>query len=209
MRGRVVKPSFAVPQNYYNLYSFGTHRIQLSGFTEQPFYNGLGRYVCQLQRVTFKFCKFGGSSKGVREFIETDVVDFSRQHPGVVVYLKPRRHKTPIMVTEYLNGNSHWMNLRNMTKSEIKLWLDYMRTRSGEPIKRYRKKIKTEWPSIQGPWNPFLNMPSFVNVTDLPNEQRGAFISEKKSATQQLLEMAKDGSLKNILKTNVSQEDKE
>lgn len=30
--------------------------------------NGLGRYVCQLQRVTFKFCKEHSSSRGIRWF---------------------------------------------------------------------------------------------------------------------------------------------
>jgi hypothetical protein len=28
--------------------------------------NGLGRYVCQLQRITFKFCKESPASRGIR-----------------------------------------------------------------------------------------------------------------------------------------------
>lgn len=28
--------------------------------------NGVGRYVCQLQRITFKFCKEHPSSRGIR-----------------------------------------------------------------------------------------------------------------------------------------------
>lgn len=28
--------------------------------------NGVGRYVCQLQRVVLKFCKSHGSSRGMR-----------------------------------------------------------------------------------------------------------------------------------------------
>jgi hypothetical protein len=30
--------------------------------------NGVGRYVCQLQRVSFKFCKESPSSHGIRLF---------------------------------------------------------------------------------------------------------------------------------------------
>lgn len=37
------------------------------------------RYVPQLQRITFKFSKHGGISKGVRDFIQEDVVDFARK----------------------------------------------------------------------------------------------------------------------------------
>lgn len=29
------------------------------------------------------------------------MVDFARSHPGVVVYVKPRRHRSPMLVAEY------------------------------------------------------------------------------------------------------------
>lgn len=63
--------------------------------------NGLGRYVCQLQRVTFKFCKEHPASRGIREFIENDLVDFAKKNPGTVVYLQPRRHRKPKVFAEY------------------------------------------------------------------------------------------------------------
>ncbi len=62
---------------------------------------GLGRYVCQLKRITFKFCKSRHDSVGMRDFIEKDIVNFARENPSVVVYLKPRRHRSPLMVAEY------------------------------------------------------------------------------------------------------------
>lgn len=40
--------------------------LMKSGFPAAPLANGLGRYVCQLQRVTLKFCKNNGGSKGMR-----------------------------------------------------------------------------------------------------------------------------------------------
>merc|ERR1712062_99558 len=70
-------------------------------FVKSVLHNGVGRYVCQLQRITIKFCKSHITSKGVRDFIE-HLMDFTRRHPGVVVYLKPRRFKTPMIVGEYL-----------------------------------------------------------------------------------------------------------
>lgn len=41
-----------------------------SGFPRAALNNGIGRYVCQLQRVTIKFCKSDGSSRGVRWIYE-------------------------------------------------------------------------------------------------------------------------------------------
>lgn len=31
-----------------------------------PMNNGVGRFVCQLKRLTLQYCKYGGSSKGLR-----------------------------------------------------------------------------------------------------------------------------------------------
>ena len=36
-----------------------------------------------------------------RDFIENQVVDFAKQNPGIVVYLKPRRHRAPHVKLEY------------------------------------------------------------------------------------------------------------
>ena len=65
----------------------------------------------------------------MRQFIETELVDWSRANPGIVVYLKPRRHRGPVMVTEYLNGMSHWMWARNFNVQEIVWWLDFLKNR--------------------------------------------------------------------------------
>lgn len=37
-----------------------------SMYPKAPLRNGVGRYVCQLQRITLKFCKTHGGSKGIR-----------------------------------------------------------------------------------------------------------------------------------------------
>ena len=66
-----------------------------------PLKNGLGRFIPQLMRITIKFCKESPTSQGVREFIERDIVEFAKQNPGSAIYLKPRRHRSPVIVAEY------------------------------------------------------------------------------------------------------------
>lgn len=46
-----------------------SHLFLKSGFPRAPLNNGLGRYVCQLKRVTLKYCKNNGSSNGMRQEI--------------------------------------------------------------------------------------------------------------------------------------------
>lgn len=64
-------------------------------------HNGVGRYVCQLQRVTLKFCKEHPNSLGMREFIEADLLNFARKNSGIVVYLQPIRHRRAKIFAEY------------------------------------------------------------------------------------------------------------
>lgn len=42
--------------------------LLIPSFLKNPSQNGVGRYVCQLQRVVLKFCKNNGASRGLRYF---------------------------------------------------------------------------------------------------------------------------------------------
>ena len=41
------------------------------------------RGVWALRELTLHYCKNGGSSRGVRHFIETGLADFARQNPQI------------------------------------------------------------------------------------------------------------------------------
>ncbi|KOB71986.1 Mitochondrial ribosomal protein L43 [Operophtera brumata] len=157
------------------------------GFVRAPLQNGVGRYVCQLQRVVLKFCKTHGASRGLRDFIEQDLVEFAKGNPGVVVYLKPRRHRGPVVVAEYLNGERIWMNMHNKTHSEITKWIETLRTQQGDvSATRLRKYQYTAYPSIQGPWSPFTFREPELNTAELPDVKFGENNRLPTSATEQL-----------------------
>uniref|UniRef100_A0A147BUL7 Large ribosomal subunit protein mL43 n=1 Tax=Ixodes ricinus TaxID=34613 RepID=A0A147BUL7_IXORI len=165
-----------------------------SGYIKTTLNNGVGRYVCQLQRLTLKFCKTHGSSRGLREYIEKELVDFARQNPGIVVYLKPRRHRDPVVVAEYLNGERDTMRVADQSSAELVKWIEYLRTRSGMPIVRLRKFAHTDHPSIQGFWTPFTNRPTELNLEEFPSERLSKFVSVFPTATEQLQQLARDSS---------------
>ncbi|XP_044745352.1 39S ribosomal protein L43, mitochondrial [Coccinella septempunctata] len=169
-----------------------------ASFLRNPSQNGVGRYVCQLQRVVLKFCKNHGASRGLREFIEEDLVDFAKTNPGVVVYLKPRRHRGPVIKAEYLNGQTQWLSCRNFTKDEINKWLNLFKTQQGDKEGiRLRKLWHTEVPSIQGPWTPYTFRPPSLNVVEYPNENLSA-AKEEKSATEELIELFEKQKLESL-----------
>lgn len=163
-----------------------------SGFPRAPLGLGIGRYVCQLQRVTLKFCKNNGASKGVRDFLEHDLLDFAKQNSGIVVYVKPRRHRSPVIVAEYLNGERQWMNVSKYSREDIVKWMELLRTQFHDGTQqRLRKLWHTEYPSIQGPWTPFTFRDPSHNLAKFPNKELGEAVKLKPTATEQLIELFK------------------
>ncbi|KAF7254671.1 39S ribosomal protein L43, mitochondrial [Varanus komodoensis] len=141
-----------------------TGRGTPSRFLASVLRNGLGRYVCQLQRLTLTVSREAQSSRGLREYIEEKVVDFARQNPGIVVYVAPKRCRVPTVVAEYLNGTVKEQTLTSKTAEEIAEVIYKLTNQSGLDIIRIRKPFHTDNPSIQGQWHPFTNKPSSLNV---------------------------------------------
>lgn len=159
-------------------------------FVKNVMQNGIGRYICQLQRVTLSFCKSQPNSVGMRDFIEKYLLDFTRSNPGVVVYLKPRRHKGPTLAAEYLNGRREVIATNKMPAEEVAKWLEHLRTRSGEQIVKLVKNWHTDVPSVQGIWHPFTNKDPTLASTKFPAPELYRAKVEQKSATELVLEEA-------------------
>uniref|UniRef100_A0A2P2I3U7 Large ribosomal subunit protein mL43 n=1 Tax=Hirondellea gigas TaxID=1518452 RepID=A0A2P2I3U7_9CRUS len=163
-------------------------------FAKTPHHNGIGRFVQQLQRITIKFCKSNGSSMGTRDYLEQDLVHFANANPGVVVYVKSRRHRTPVIKAEYLNGETEFLSLHNKPRDEIQRWMEHYRTRSGQPTARLLKTNYTDLLSIQGTWTPWTNVHPETFLDTFPCEKASAAEKIEKTGTDQLREIAERAS---------------
>ncbi|XP_073397541.1 large ribosomal subunit protein mL43 isoform X1 [Dendrobates tinctorius] len=141
-----------------------TARGSPSRFLQSVLQNGVGRYVCQLKRLTLVFSKDAQPSRGAREYIEEKVVDFANQNPGIVVYISPKPCRVPKLVAEYLNGSIREEPINRKTAEEIAQLIQKMANQSGLDIIRIRKPYHTDSPSIQGQWHPFTNKPTSMNL---------------------------------------------
>ncbi|XP_029466117.1 39S ribosomal protein L43, mitochondrial [Rhinatrema bivittatum] len=142
-----------------------TSRGTPSRFLQSVLQNGVGRYVCQLKRLTLIFSKDAQPSRGARDFIEEKVVDFAKQNPSIVVYVTPKRCRVPKLIAEYLNGAVKEEDINSKTADEIMQLIQKMATQSGLDIIRIRKPYHTDSPSIQGQWHPFTNKPTSLTLT--------------------------------------------
>ncbi|KOC62642.1 39S ribosomal protein L43, mitochondrial [Habropoda laboriosa] len=163
------------------------------GYLRAPFALGIGRYVCQLQRITIKFCKSHGGSLGVRHFLENDLINYAKENPGVVVYVKPRRHRNPIIKAEYLNGEVHWMCVGNYSREDVIQWMELMKTQyhNGSEY-RLLRMWHTDFPSIQEPWSPYTFKDPAFNTAKLPDKKLGEYVKLEPTATEQLINLFKD-----------------
>lgn len=139
-----------------------TARGTSSRFLCSVLQNGVGRYVCQLKRVSIIFSKKAQSSLGVRDFIEEGVVDYAKKNPGTVVYVSPQACRIPKIVAEYLNGNVREEIITSKTAPQISELLTKLTDQSGLDVIRIRKPFHTHSPSIQGQWHPFTNRPPSI-----------------------------------------------
>uniref|UniRef100_A0A6G1S9D3 Large ribosomal subunit protein mL43 n=1 Tax=Aceria tosichella TaxID=561515 RepID=A0A6G1S9D3_9ACAR len=158
-----------------------------TGFLRNAYYQGHGRYVNQIARMTIKFCKNSGGSREMRKFIETRLVDTAKANPGCVIYVKPRLFKSPVMKAEYLNGNEQYLSFYKMSSAQIEVWIKWFLTRSGADLVRIESSVTTQRPSIQGIWTPFMFRDPKLNLEKFPSEELGRHVRERPSATEQLI----------------------
>lgn len=63
------------------------------------------------KEVRYYLCPISDCNERFRDFIESHLLDFAKSNPGVVVYVKPRRHRTAVMVGEYCKSLILWFSI--------------------------------------------------------------------------------------------------
>ncbi|CAM9283318.1 unnamed protein product [Choristocarpus tenellus] len=120
------------------------------------------RGVFQLRTLTIMYCDYGGSSRGVREFIRNRIVDFARETPHAQVVTELRRGRHPKIVGDYIKGNSKVVEVKNRDPDEVLDFAYMLRNSSGRKMTKFKVPVYTRNPSIQGVWSnevPFHSLP--------------------------------------------------
>ncbi|CAG9315858.1 unnamed protein product [Blepharisma stoltei] len=114
------------------------------------------RGVFQLRLVKLQFCDWGGSSQGVRDLFKTQLVeDWIDRNPGMTFEAYMRRSRHPYIYTQYINGWTRTLSIRNMKPEEIMDVLEQARNQIGHhAYKHAGNKVISTNTSIQGPWMP-------------------------------------------------------
>ena len=118
------------------------------------------RGVKQLQKLTLVYCEHGGSSRTLREYVASGrVVDFARANPSVEVEVAVRNGRHPHVAAEYRSGWAKQVCVKNEGMGRIGRVMSMLRDSSGRKMAaRLGGPVRTQTPSVQGIWTPFLHL---------------------------------------------------
>lgn len=107
-----------------------------------------------------------------------------------MVYIKPRRNRAAVVVSEYLNGDRHWKCVNSYSEELLTKWLGVMTTQHANAgATRLQQLWYTDCPSIQGAWTPFTHQNPELTTAQFPDAKYSAPINQEPTATEKLLEL--------------------
>eukprot|EP00271_Cylindrocystis_brebissonii_P018786 TRINITY_DN545_c0_g5_i1.p1 TRINITY_DN545_c0_g5~~TRINITY_DN545_c0_g5_i1.p1 ORF type:complete len:119 (+),score=27.18 TRINITY_DN545_c0_g5_i1:123-479(+) len=112
------------------------------------------RGVWQLKQLLIKFCDFGGSSRGARDFISKHLEEFKAANPQLTAEAVLNRGHHPHLQAVFENGSQRIVDLRKKSLGEVYEQVERLRDSTGRKVKKLTTRHVTERPSIQGTWRP-------------------------------------------------------
>ena len=110
-----------------------------------------------MQTLVIRYCPIGGSSKGTRDFIRTDLIEFAKKNPQVNCKVIEGYKKHPVMEGRYVWGVNKVCDLKNKNSKQVLELVTLLRNTSGHKVTHFKVPVYSKKPSIQGVWRPQIS----------------------------------------------------
>ncbi|KAM7262860.1 hypothetical protein ACFE04_000543 [Oxalis oulophora] len=110
------------------------------------------RGVWQLQKLIVSYCDWGGSSRGIRAFMESQLPALKEKAPHLEVVTELNRGQHPYLKGLYKNLNERVVCVRNLTPDDVLVQANRLRNSQGRKVVKLKTRHVTQHPSVQGPW---------------------------------------------------------
>ncbi|KAJ1436685.1 thioredoxin-like protein [Ochromonadaceae sp. CCMP2298] len=120
--------------------------------------------VRQMKELVIRYSDYDGSSRGVREWIRTNLVGFAEANPDLSVKTELKRNVHPYVQGHYANGNSKTICVKNLQPDGIEDFIFDLRNQIGRKSSNngYKKPKVTQNTSVQGEWHERMDLISLA-----------------------------------------------
>jgi large subunit ribosomal protein L43 len=92
--------------------------------------------VRQMKELVIRYSDYDGSSRGVREWIRTNLVGFAAANPDLAVKTELKRCAHPFVQGHYANGNSKTICVKNLQPEGIEDFIFDLRNQIGRKVRQ-------------------------------------------------------------------------
>lgn len=90
--------------------------------------------VRQLREFVVRYSDYDGSSKGIREWIRTNLIDLATKNPQTQFKTTIKRNVHPFLQGIYHNGNIKTICVKNLKPEEIQNYALFLRNQIGRRV---------------------------------------------------------------------------
>ena len=92
------------------------------------------RGVRQLKELIIRYSDYDGSSKGIREWMRLNLINFANRNPEINIKTEKKRCCHPILYGNYMNGNTKQICIKNLEPEQITDYVLFLRNQIGRKV---------------------------------------------------------------------------
>ena len=115
----------------------------------------MGAFILPCKSITFHYCNWWGSSRGMNAFIKASLPTFAVRSPQIEIEVSPRPRKHPLIVAKYINGAEQRICVKNLQNEGVRQKAEELRDWTGEKDRKLGKPVSSLNESVRGIWSPF------------------------------------------------------
>ncbi|KAF1943781.1 mitochondrial ribosomal protein subunit L51 [Clathrospora elynae] len=118
--------------------------------------NGVGAFILPCRTLTFHYCNWWGSSRGMNAFLKSSLPTFAARNPQIEILVAPRPQKHPVIIANYINGSQRSICVKNLQNEGVREKAELLRGSTGEKNRKLDgRPVKSLNESVRGVWDPF------------------------------------------------------